>query len=599
MNVCVGETSFERAEDVTRRFQSLNQIECHIKLKDGFRMETEKDHETLLVDAIRDVNLQNLITSMTSFSTIYAKQPMIRKATAIAKFVVHQFNDVAPTASDTKSNPNFLTKKCAHQYYEYLTQLRLQNQANANGMIPTVEIKIGDLFKKGRLDRHLAILFKRLADTDGINIPCRLIRRWLSCNDIRVDVVISIDKKDHYVDFGSVPPRLLNEDTTEGKVFWSTISEPAFCPLVRLSSVRELVPIKPDISPTEFLSQWGNSATKRVFARISHRSIHHYNIGKFLTEMEALSYSQHSSMIRVRAFYVASVPPKINPSLLPNPESSTATETFTLHDRIISGPALVMVREAFEGQPLINVISNDRRKWTFQRICNAGEQLAGSIAELHRFGMIFCDLSPHTVVITPSGDIRVADWSFDRYATTAPFSIPPLRYCAPEHYDTVVINSISSSTETTTTRTVELNNNHTDDHQALSHGESFGSVKGDVFSCGAILYAIAVGSQPWSNVSNIDDVKAKVLQGELPNIPTDVNAELANLIRQCLQKDPDKRPTMNEIVTLLHTLHQKSDDNCTKEEGGLLGRNIPVFLVCMDGWIHLFPFLVFYFLVFR
>ncbi|WBR14733.1 Ser/thr kinase [Pandoravirus kuranda] len=79
------------------------------------------------------------------------------------------------------------------------------------------------------------------------------------------------------------------------------------------------------------------------------------------------------------------------------------------------------------------------------------------------------------------------------------------------------------------------------------------SEKADVYSFGVVMWEVVTRKQPYSG-RNFMAVTMDVLEGNRLDIPADCPADLAKLIRRCWRKNPDKRPSMADIVTALDAM---------------------------------------------
>lgn len=72
------------------------------------------------------------------------------------------------------------------------------------------------------------------------------------------------------------------------------------------------------------------------------------------------------------------------------------------------------------------------------------------------------------------------------------------------------------------------------------------SRKSDVYAIGVVLYELCALKFPY-DANDMDELENKVLK-EKYSIPITVNKEFKSIIQKCLQKKPEQRPTIEEII---------------------------------------------------
>lgn len=77
-----------------------------------------------------------------------------------------------------------------------------------------------------------------------------------------------------------------------------------------------------------------------------------------------------------------------------------------------------------------------------------------------------------------------------------------------------------------------------------AHGEVSGTAA-DIWSMGVCLYCFRYGKIPFNRPSVLDMYEA--IQTEQPKIPDDEDANFADVLTRLLEKDPEKRITMEEL----------------------------------------------------
>jgi predicted ATPase/predicted Ser/Thr protein kinase len=143
--------------------------------------------------------------------------------------------------------------------------------------------------------------------------------------------------------------------------------------------------------------------------------------------------------------------------------------------------------------------------------------VAEAIAEAHRRGVVHADLKPENIVIPNDGRVRVVDFGLAklaRGAANATSGTPA--YMAPERW---------------------------------RGAPPTGAI--DIWALGVMLHELLTGTRPIP-----DDVFLQVMFAadiiELPNLPDD--APWSSLVRECLAREPEDRPTAEEVVHRLAAL---------------------------------------------
>jgi len=80
----------------------------------------------------------------------------------------------------------------------------------------------------------------------------------------------------------------------------------------------------------------------------------------------------------------------------------------------------------------------------------------------------------------------------------------------------------------------------------------------DVYSFGMVIYEMVSRNSPFADVNNLLQLKETVCdKKQRPPVPHDTLPLLSSLMMSCWQHEPKKRPTFNEIVTIL-----AANNNC-------------------------------------
>lgn len=90
----------------------------------------------------------------------------------------------------------------------------------------------------------------------------------------------------------------------------------------------------------------------------------------------------------------------------------------------------------------------------------------------------------------------------------------------------------------------------------------------DVYSFAMIAYEIVTLRHPFEEIENLNviHVLQKVRNGQFPEFPKSTPKAFKKLIERCWAKNPEERPTFNEIVHLLRTDPSFITDNINTDE---------------------------------
>jgi TolB-like protein len=156
------------------------------------------------------------------------------------------------------------------------------------------------------------------------------------------------------------------------------------------------------------------------------------------------------------------------------------------------------------------------------RILSTGTALADALAAAHEKGIVHRDLKPANVMMTTDGRLKVLDFGLAKEMRAADAADATL---TGGHTEAGVVMGTPAymSPEQIAGRTV--------DHRT------------DIFSLGILLYQMATGRRPFEGTTSMELATAILRDTPRPpgELRADVPAELARLIRRCLEKDAQRR----------------------------------------------------------
>ena len=138
-----------------------------------------------------------------------------------------------------------------------------------------------------------------------------------------------------------------------------------------------------------------------------------------------------------------------------------------------------------------------------------GRQIAAALAEVHRRGVIHCDVKPSNVVLTPGGAVRLLDFGHARFAgEDFARDTGTLPYMAPER----------------------LQGRRPDE-------------RADLWSLGVLLFEMATGERPFRGGTS-EETAAAIREGSLTapsRFRSGISDRFDRIVLRALEKDPDRR----------------------------------------------------------
>ncbi len=192
------------------------------------------------------------------------------------------------------------------------------------------------------------------------------------------------------------------------------------------------------------------------------------------------------------------------------------------------GPALFLVMELVEGGTLRDVLRLRGALGVPAAVTIMDRVLAG-LAEAHRLGLVHRDVKPENVLISTSGEVKVADFGLvvaaaEAGASHAGMIMGTVAYLSPEQVAT---------------------------------GRA--DARSDVYAAGILLYEMLTGEPPYRGETAIS-VAYRHVNSDVPapsELAGDVPPELDELVQRATRRDPDGRPA--DAAQLLDELRELAE----------------------------------------
>jgi serine/threonine protein kinase/formylglycine-generating enzyme required for sulfatase activity len=231
-----------------------------------------------------------------------------------------------------------------------------------------------------------------------------------------------------------------------------------------------------------------------------------------------------------------------------------------IHGLEESGETQFLVLELVEGETLAELIAGKNAAGTaaVPGILRIAIQIAEALEAAHEKGIIHRDLKPANVKVTPEGRVKILDFGLAKafLATT----------------DKADISQPSTATVTVPWQVVGTPG-YMSPEQARG-GEV--DQRTDIWAFGCLLFELLSGKRAFKGGS-ISDTIAAVLEHE-PDwqaLPAEIPARIRDLLRRCLQKDPNRR--LNNIAEARTILEQAQQERNRRGFGAIVLR--PRFII--------------------
>lgn len=156
------------------------------------------------------------------------------------------------------------------------------------------------------------------------------------------------------------------------------------------------------------------------------------------------------------------------------------------------------------------------------------KDIAGALAHAHANNLVHCDIKPHNILMMPDGSAKVADFGIARAVTESTMTysgnvVGSVHYFSPEQAKGTMITP-----------------------------------KSDVYSLGVVLYEMLTGKLPFTGETPVS-IAVKHLQEEpvpVGKIDSAIPAVVEAIVSRAMSKDPDLRPSSQDLVTELAKAEQ-------------------------------------------
>ena len=203
-----------------------------------------------------------------------------------------------------------------------------------------------------------------------------------------------------------------------------------------------------------------------------------------------------------------------------------------------------LTMELVEGQSLDRLLSAGGLPG--EQIVEIGGALADALAAAHEKGIVHRDLKPTNVMFTHDGRVKLLDLGLAKDVHAA------------ANTGDLTLTLVSDTQEGMLMGTPAYMSPEKISGRALDH-------RTDIFSLGVVLHEMATGRQPFEGTSSAELISAILRDTPSPVTESrpDLPADLARVIRRCLEKDPrhriqTARDVANEFRHLARQTFQKT-----------------------------------------
>jgi serine/threonine protein kinase len=192
-----------------------------------------------------------------------------------------------------------------------------------------------------------------------------------------------------------------------------------------------------------------------------------------------------------------------------------------------------------------------------ERAAGIGAQAAAGLAAAHREGIIHRDIKPANIMLTADGTVKITDFGIARFADDA------------------------SGTLTATGQVIGTGN-YLAPERALGHPTGPAC---DVYALGCVLYELLTGHPPFAGESPLAVIHQHIDAAPVPigQLRPDVPDALADYLLRMLAKEPNQRPTTDQVATWLAAPAVQDDQPQQATPAGTMPMPAPTTILAPTG----------------
>eukprot|EP00249_Psilotum_nudum_P017688 c26442_g1_i1 orf=1031-2116(-) len=189
------------------------------------------------------------------------------------------------------------------------------------------------------------------------------------------------------------------------------------------------------------------------------------------------------------------------------------------------GGEISFVLEYMDGGSLADVLEKNK-KVSECYLAEVARQVLRGLMYLHQNKIVHRDIKPSNLLLNHRQEVKIADFGVSTVlaSTLAPCNsfVGTCAYMSPERFD------------------------------PESHGGKYDGYAADIWSLGLSLLECAIGHFPLLSPGQKADwptLMVAICYGEPPSPPINASPEFKSFIKDCLQKDPSRRPTASQLLS--------------------------------------------------